>query len=98
MPVTSLTLWDIDPHKGRELVTRGRDMLKQSGATRVGIGHVHTGPYTGWFGTSLTYDSWEAYGRGMANLMENQQYRALLAEGHQASKSVQRTVLVWEEV
>jgi hypothetical protein len=98
MPVSSLTLWDVDPHKGRELVMRARDALKRSGATNVRIGHVHTGPFTGRFATSLTFDSWESYGHGNAKLTEDQEYRAILAEAHQASKTVYRTVLVWEEI
>ena len=98
MPISSVTTFRIDREQGLRLAAQAAPILKRHGATAVRAGFCHSGAHTGTVTVVTMYPDWQAFGRAVQGMYEDQNYQTLFAEVVKTGELLDRSIMVMQDL
>jgi len=98
MPIIAVSRWQIGQEEARRILRDAAPQIRQAGAQTITLGRITTGQNVNQTVVAVTYENYEAMGRAMQALHNNQQYQQRLTEAQKTGQLQDRTVIEVEEI
>ena len=97
MSITVVSRWKA-PQESQALARQAGPIIRRHGASMVRLGFCYSGAFAGQFIVVADYENWETYGSGMKAMVEDPEYKGLVAEAMAKYELVDRGIVISEEI